>query len=232
MNIIDCFKNKKYGSSRKFINDLHAYEFHFESIKKRKNYINILEIGVQGGGSLWAWKEYFSDNIKNIVGIDIDSSCKNIEDPNSNVFVEIGDQMDVKFLNSINEKYGPFDIIIDDGGHYMSNHLVSFETLFPLMRNDSLYCIEDLHTAYWPRYRGQFPTISAKSPNTIKYLISLVDNLNARAQRNENADGLRNLNNYSDLDLNLNSIHFYESLTLIHKKNRDYLNQSHSSINF
>lgn len=232
MNIIECFKNKKHGSSRKFLNDLYAYEFHFESFKKRKTHINILEIGVQGGGSLWAWKEYFSDNIKNIVGIDIDSDCKSIEDSNSNIFVEIGNQMNVEFLISTSKKYGPFDIIIDDGGHYMENHLVSFETLFPLMENDSLYCIEDLHTSYWPKYGGDFPSLTSKSLNTIKYLANLIDNLNARAQRNEEAKLSETQNSYSYMDLNLNSIHFYESLALIHKKNRDYLNQTLHSTNF
>ena len=41
--------------------------------------------------------------------------------------VEIGDQSDLNFLKFIVDKYGPFDIIIDDGPHTFDSQLKCLE---------------------------------------------------------------------------------------------------------
>ncbi len=45
--------------------------------------------------------------------------------------VEIGDQEDPAFLRLVAERHGPFDIVIDDGGHRMRQQIVSVETALP-----------------------------------------------------------------------------------------------------
>jgi len=64
------------------------------------------------------------------------------------VSVHIGDQADREFMEGL----GQFDIVIDDGGHKMSQHRISFDVLFPKMPKGSLYIIEDLHTCYMDEY--------------------------------------------------------------------------------
>jgi hypothetical protein len=45
------------------------------------------------------------------------------------VKIEIGDQADPMFLLDVAAKHGPFDVIVDDGGHKMHHQKVSFNTL-------------------------------------------------------------------------------------------------------
>ena len=47
------------------------------------------------------------------------------------------------------DRYGPFDIIIDDGGHTMEQQIASIETLFPALNEGGVYLCEDTHTSYW-----------------------------------------------------------------------------------
>ena len=53
-------------------------------------------------------------------------------------------------MEGIVRKYGAPDIVIDDGSHYSDHVRKSFLFLYPLLRPGGIYCIEDLHTSYWP----------------------------------------------------------------------------------
>ena len=137
---------KKFPTNKNDYGFLDIYEKYFESLRNKK--LNILEIGVDKGDSLRLWKEYFT-NAK-ICGIDIDKKNFTIQD------VEIiqGDQNDKVLLNKLAEKYGKFDIIIDDGSH-VSRHIInSFNHLFDHLSKNGLYIVEDLQTSYIPRYGG------------------------------------------------------------------------------
>ena len=87
-----------------------------------------------------------------LVGVDIDEDAKAASDPRH--VVEIGDQTDVDFLRRVAEEHGPFDIIIDDGGHEMQQQIVTTETLFPLLADGGVFLVEDTHTSYWDSYDG------------------------------------------------------------------------------
>ena len=107
---------KKFPTNKNDYGFLDIYEKYFESLRNKK--LNILEIGVDKGDSLRLWKQYFTN--ANICGIDIDKKNFTIQD------VEIiqGDQNDKVLLNKLAEKYGNFDIIIDDGSH-VSRHIIN-----------------------------------------------------------------------------------------------------------
>lgn len=218
MKFSDAIKQKKKGIMTKFDHYSPIYDFHFEKFHNQPHLpLSLLEIGVASGGSLFAWQEYFPT--ASINGIDINPDCKQYEDGNIKVF--IGDQADAEFLNSVNERSGPFDIIIDDGGHMMSQQLTSFMTLFPLLRDGGFYVIEDLHTSYWPAYydRGE---------KTIDVLKGLVDGLNfwgmekieiVEAGKDKTVTVKRERTYF---DENILSIHFYNSIAFIEKgKNRE-----------
>jgi hypothetical protein len=121
-----------------------VYHRHFAPFRDRQP--TILEIGVQNGGSLRLWQEYFGDGAK-IFGMDVDPQCKDRAPPGTTVF--IGDQADPNFLREIIAKTGAPDIIIDDGGHTANQMIVSFETLYPLMKPIGIYLVEDTHTQFW-----------------------------------------------------------------------------------
>ena len=131
----------------------HYFEIYsglFESLRERP--IRMLEIGVFRGGSLRMWKDWFhQDSV--IVGIDIDPECSQYADPDQDVFVRIGDQTDGGFLRRVADEFGPFDLILDDGGHTTTQMISSFNHLFcGALAADGIYLVEDTHTNYWPGY--------------------------------------------------------------------------------
>jgi hypothetical protein len=111
--------------------------------------ITILEIGIWHGGSLELWRRYFGE-AATVVGLDIDPRCKKHEA--DGIHVEIGDQVDSEFLDAVADRWGPFDIVIDDGGHMMDQQIVTFETLFPRIKAGGVYVCEDTFTSYLSRY--------------------------------------------------------------------------------
>jgi len=134
LNKYNTKKNSKYNNYGKYYD------------KYLNNYINkqirYLEIGILKDEGLYAMKEYFN-NAKVIVGIDRNPYSITLEQTQNNIFIEIGKQNNEIFLNKVNNKYGNFDIIIDNCTGELDDILVSFNTLFPLLNNKGVYIIEN-----------------------------------------------------------------------------------------
>jgi SAM-dependent methyltransferase len=145
------------------------YEHMFENYRDKQ--IKYLEIGVYNGGSLLAMNETFHNN-KLIVGVDINPECKKYEDPSKNIFVEIGDGTDYNFIKMINKKYGPFDIILDDGSHNNKDVIKTFERFFPLLNDNSLYIVEDTEVYNYNLF------LSNDYPNHLNYFVNFIPFLN------------------------------------------------------
>jgi cephalosporin hydroxylase len=133
--------------------------------------VRVLEIGVYRGGGLEMLRHYLGPDAK-LVGVDIDEVARAAA---RGYEVEIGDQADPAFLQRVVEKHGPFDIVIDDGGHTMNQQIVSVETLFPLLQVGGTYLVEDCHTSYWPEYADQGPD----GQTFIEWVKTRLDDLNA-----------------------------------------------------
>src|SRR5688572_4842863 len=122
----------------------HRYTFIYESFfaQLRDKKLNILEIGIQKGPSLKMWEQYFPH--ATIVGIDINPVCEVLVFERSKV--EIGDATDSDFLSKIIKKNftGPIDIIIDDGSHVLEDQIKTLLILFPYLKEDGLYFVEDI----------------------------------------------------------------------------------------
>ena len=106
----------------------------------------MLEIGVQGGGSTKLFRDWLGDHAQ-ITGLDIDENCRAIGNEDR-ITVEIGDQADVAFLERVIRLHGPWDIILDDGGHTANQIFTSFEWLFPSLNEGGVYLIEDTHSFF------------------------------------------------------------------------------------
>ncbi len=119
----------------------------------RSQDISFLEIGIWKGGSIKMWQDYFGPESR-LTFLDIDPDCKAFEVPG--LTVEIGDQSDGIFLQDVATKHGPFDIIIDDGGHKMHQQKASFNALWSQLSDGGIYVVEDTHTSYWPGFGGGF----------------------------------------------------------------------------
>lgn len=119
-----------------------VYEKYFSRLRDAE--ITFLELGVRDGASILTWLEYFPK--AKIVGIDIQPECKRFT--NERLSVEIGSQGDPEFMKSVCDKYGPFDIVLDDASHINSLSIMSFELISPYLKEGGMYIIEDLRASY------------------------------------------------------------------------------------
>jgi hypothetical protein len=140
----DIYRGPHQFAMHRWDHYITAYEQWFAPWRDQE--IKLLEIGVQHGGGLEMWHKYFH-RAELILGIDINPACQYPQEPN--IKVEIGDQADLTFLTKIIEKYGPFNIIIDDGGHKWRQQIESFAMLYLQVTTPGLYVVEDLHTSVW-----------------------------------------------------------------------------------
>lgn len=164
--------------------------------------VSLLEIGIEQGGSLQLWKEYFGAKAL-IYGIDIRKEICYEEDQ---IKCFAGSQSNKEFLKTIPSLIPKIDILIDDGSHMCIDQIQTFEELFGHISKGGLYIVEDTHTSYREVYGGGY-----KKENTfIEYCKNIVDSL---YKNTENIGLVSNL--YWHF---IESIHFFETLVAIKKK--------------
>jgi hypothetical protein len=121
------------------------YDKHIGHLRDKK--MNILEIGVFRGASLLLWKEAFPNS--QIYGVDKNwRMSREMLEGQDRITVHQGRQEDVEFLKSKVVPSGPFDIIIDDGGHKAYEQQPSFDVLWGNLKPGGFYVIEDLFGNY------------------------------------------------------------------------------------
>jgi cephalosporin hydroxylase len=185
----------------KWMHYFDVYHRHFERFRGRP--VTVVEFGVSQGGSLQMWRSYFGPRSQ-IIGVDIDPRCKAFEEPG--IRVRIGDQEDRDFLQALVSEVGPIDVVIDDGGHTMAQQIATFEVLYPALRPDGVFLVEDVHTSYWAHYAG-----GLQRPGTfIEYAKRLIDQLNAWHSR-EPAFVV------DDFTRTTRSMHFYDSIVVFER---------------
>lgn len=126
---------------------LHYGKAYYENIMhldKREGSVKMLEIGVQSGGSSRLWKQLFKEKL-DYVGVDINPNCKQFEKPEEHIKIEIGSQLDEPFLKKICKTYGPFDFILDDGGHSTEMIMTTLNVLWYCLEDQGVYAVEDTH---------------------------------------------------------------------------------------
>lgn len=173
------------------------------------NNVKMLEIGVYKGGSMQMWKDYFGPQAT-IVGIDIDENCRAFEE--ENIHICIGSQADREFLANVSDQWGPFDIVLDDGSHMMEHQIITFDTLFPLLKEGGVFLCEDCHSSYSPRYGGEY----RKKDTFIEYTKNFVDYVNSQFV---NLEEKGKLPAFAE---DINACHYYDSMVVIEKKHRGY----------
>ncbi len=154
----------------KWVHYFPIYDRHLASF--RDVGARVLEIGVAHGGSLDMWERYLGPSTV-LIGVDIDEDTSRLASPARTIL--IGDQGDPDFLRTVVERHGPFDIVIDDGGHTMQQQITSVETLFPSLNDGGVYIVEDCHTSYWEEFGGGL----RRGGTFIEWTKSRIDDLHA-----------------------------------------------------
>lgn len=140
------------------------YYYNKEFNSKRKESLNILEIGIWNGGSILLWKSWFVNS--NIIGVDDDSGIfgnmrddKNNSIPGATLIWQ--DAYSFGVINKFNNDY--FDYIIDDGPHTFESHKLCIERWLPKLKKGGKLIIEDIYY------------FSEENPLVGKKLIDLID---------------------------------------------------------
>jgi hypothetical protein len=184
------------------------------------------------GHSATIWMEYFP-RAEIIVEVEFDGKClAGFEDrfkstpatwvtttPASwakgleHVRFEQGDGASALSVVRLGMKHGPFDVVIDDGGHTMKQQIVSFASMWKFIKPGGLYIIEDLHCGLYARHVSMYKDhpITASA-----YIAKLIDSLHDREQ----ARGL-DPEHYIGFDRvldSLASVHCFAEICVMSKK--------------
>lgn len=192
----------------------HNYCVIYEKYLKHSRFdpIKLLELGIggykyadRGGESLRMWQDYFRAGV--IVGVDLYEKTGIAGD---RIFLQFGSQTDANFLNMVNQRHGPFDLIIDDASHVSELTIKSFEILFPLLKPTGIYIVEDVHTSLFSgdEFGGQ-PDPCGGKETSLKYFQRLTAQLYEKTLQEPYRAPI-----FGTIDF----IHFYENLVIIRKK--------------
>jgi len=186
------------------------YNLYFSPLKDED--VNILEIGIMGGGSHRMWRDYFSKG--KIYAVDIDPIT--FEHDLSDIECFLGDATDENFLEELCQKIpSGLDIIIDDASHRTSDQVKTFNFMFEKLNSGGIYVVEDLHTTYHPGWQTPPHT------NAVDYFINLVNDLNLHGKLPHNdyyKATKKDLDNFNYMEKNIESIHFYTGICFIFKR--------------
>jgi 23S rRNA U2552 (ribose-2'-O)-methylase RlmE/FtsJ len=202
ISLIDYFENYEHRLIHKWMHYFEIYDRHFS--KFRNGPLSLIEFGVSHGGSLQMWKNYFGPQAM-IYGVDINPNCVNVAEENINII--IADQEDRESLRAIKKLAPKFDIIIDDGGHTMTQQIHTFEEMYEHLKDGGIYLCEDVHSSYFPDFGGGY----RKSGTFVEYSKILIDQLNAWYSTEPNFA-------VDEFSRNTFSMHFYNSIIVIEKR--------------
>ena len=212
---------ERFNSDKK--PSFHNYTRQYESLLKpyRTKTIKYLEIGVFGGESLRAMREVFP-KAECIVGVDINPDCGSHTDTSKSIYVEIMNATDAKTAQTLHEKYGGFDIILDDGSHSNTDVIQAFQNFFPLLNDNGLYIVEDTICFKVQSF------IDSRYPNHIEYFARFTPFLNQWRQsdsygpiRDNCVDPFKIIKKTNNVfEYSIDKIEFGCSYIAIHKKLR------------
>jgi hypothetical protein len=155
MNLFELVE--KYGTDKTLSKYTYTYSDLFEPIKNKVT--SVLEIGLgtlnpsipssfsgnmqhfshyKPGGSLRVWRDFFSN--AQVYGVDIAKDCMFTEE---RIKTFLFDSAEKEYCDYYLDNL-EFDIIIDDGNHDPKYQVKTLKNLFPKLRENGIYIIEDI----------------------------------------------------------------------------------------
>jgi len=196
---MESLKNCFLSSPRKSIKT-HTYFQVYEELlgKYIGKHFTLVEIGVLDGGSLHMWRNYFGPLAK-IIGIEFNQESARLA--TDEFIIEVGDQGDINFWNNFFLKHGPVDVVIDDGGHWNDQQIITTVAVIPNIKPGGMLIVEDTHCSYYS-WMG-----NPSKYSFIEYTKYLVDTVNYRYESlDKQRPGFASKYIYS--------IRFYESIVV------------------
>lgn len=189
--------------------------------------LTLVEVGVFSGGSMLLWRWYFGPGLR-YIGIDINPLCKQFDGlPWAEIVT--GNVEDPQFWEDFKQKYPNPDIFVDDGGHTMYQQKSTFIAMYPHVKADGIFMIEDLHTNYYAQDYGGNPNpdipLDAEHATFLEYSYRLIHWLHGHRFFASSCVGCeayreKHFAQMADFCRSVNSISYYESLMVVEKGTR------------
>lgn len=192
LRILEIFKNTKYLST-KLDSYFQVYEELFNKYVGQN--ITFVEVGVQNGGSLNMWRDYFGPNAR-IIGVDLNPLARRLQKDGFEIF--IGDQSDPMFWEKFYQQVGSVDVLLDDGGHTNHQQIVTTCKGIQHINDGGRLVVEDVHASYLRLFGNP------SKYSFVNFSKHLIDSINSRFA------GVEAVKN--DYWKRVFSISFYESI--------------------
>ena len=148
MNLDNIINNDKTDK-----NTVHSYLELYQHLfnNKRLTAKNILEIGIDNGGSIKLWSDFFIN--ATIYGLDI-MNIDNIWDDIKNIsniklYTSYDAYNPINFNNVFLKSNIKFDVLIDDGPHTLESMILFIQLYSQIMTDDGILIIEDVQSINW-----------------------------------------------------------------------------------
>lgn len=217
----NLYQNHKGKRSDKWELYLSVYNTLLDPVKDKIE--TLFEIGIQNGGSLEIWNQYFPE-IKKVIGCDINPKCRNLHYDDSRITVLVEDANTPEAVNKLYSSFeNGIDLIIDDGSHTSRDIICSFVNYFPKLNDNRFMIIEDLHCSYWKDFGGGL----YDPMSSLAFLKKLSDCINYEhwgLPSKTRCEYLAEFANFYQIEFNesvleqVHSITFYNSVCVITKK--------------
>lgn len=147
----ELYARKMGKVSDKWASYLRLYEQEF--LFARRNVRSLLEIGVQNGGSLEIWAEYFP-SVEKVLGCDINPRCAALQFSDPRIRLTVGDATSPTTVAEVLRDVGSLDVVIEDGSHIPRDVIAAFQLYWPKIRPGGVFIAEDLSCDYFPGHEG------------------------------------------------------------------------------
>ena len=107
----------------------------------------VLEVGIQQGGSIKLWSDFFPN--AHVYGVDITLEKVEVDLSSPRITCLTTDAYNREFVSSLG--YGTFDFVIDDGPHTKESMIFFAEEYLKLLKPGGVLIIEDIQSPDWIR---------------------------------------------------------------------------------
>ena len=140
-------------------------------IKKKETARNVLEVGIDRGGSIKLWSDFFIN--ANVYGLDIMNISNVWNDIKNNKKIILYTSIDAYdnnfFISNFLNKNIKFDFMLDDGPHTLESMKQFIKLYSQIMTDDGILIIEDVQSLDW------IDILKNEVPTNLKKFIKIYD---------------------------------------------------------
>lgn len=144
-NIVDNSRTDK--------NTVHSYLPLYQKllVNKKETAKNVLEVGVQAGGSIKMWSDFFTN--ATVYGLDIINNDNHLEFIKNKENIKLYTSTDAYnkdfFTTTFLNKNIKCDLMLDDGPHTLESMIRFIKLYSQIMTDDGILIIEDVQSWSW-----------------------------------------------------------------------------------